>query len=144
MKKTFTLIAISALSLLVNVSAHAEDAPAAASNADPNAIKGNPPADQPFGKLKIGMKYDEAMAILGKPTAERGYCTGKQRIPFYMGRDRAFTEYAYKGQGKVYFYSDLSTITALHGAIHSCSAKDPFELARIEYDPNDPGEVSKK
>ena len=56
------------------------------------------------------MSFDETVAILGKPSAEKAYCTGKHRIPFYFGSDKAYTEYLYKGQGKVYFYTIIRTI----------------------------------
>jgi len=105
------------------------------------AVKGNPPADHPFAKLTPGMSFDEAVAILGKPTGERSYCTGKHRIPFYMARDKAYTEYYYKGQGKVYFYTRVSTFSAFHGAVNSCTPKDPFELAGAEFNPGETGEV---
>ena len=48
--------------------AFAEDSAKAAEAAEP-VIVGNPPADSPFGKLKIGMKYEEVLAIVGKPQA---------------------------------------------------------------------------
>lgn len=119
----------------------AESADKAAADDDIHVIKGNPPSDQPFGRIRLGMKFAEAVDILGKPTSERSYCTGKHRIPFYYGRDRAYTEYYYKGQGKVYFYTEFSSISAFHGAVKTCTPTTPFELAGVEFNPAESGEA---
>ncbi|WP_035384551.1 hypothetical protein [Ferriphaselus sp. R-1] len=105
------------------------------------AIRGNPPADHPFAKLKRGMKFSEAVEILGKPTSERSFCTGKQHIPFYMGPDKGRTEYFYKGQGKVIFFTQVSVFGMFH--VNKCTPKDPFEVAGAEYNPNESGDAPK-
>lgn len=148
MERPFSRIALTAVCLSFGATAAlAQDskpmasADKVAADDDIHVIKGNPPSDQPFGKIKLGMKFAEAMEILGKPTSERSYCTGKHRIPFYYGRDRAYTEYYYKGQGKVYFYSEFSSISAFHGAVSTCSPTTPFELAGAEFNPAESGEA---
>lgn len=144
MNKSFTRITLAVLCLsLTNAVALAQDSkpetpPVAAEPAAASA-----PADHPFSKIKPGMSFDETVAILGKPTAETAYCTGKHRIPMYFGSDKAYTEYLYKDQGKVYFYTRISTFSMFHGAVNSCTPKEPYELATIEYNPNETGVVPK-
>lgn len=101
------------------------------------AVTGSPPAEHPFAKVQPGMKFDEAVQILGKPTSERAFCTGKHYIPFYYGRDRAYTEYYYQGQGVVVFYTEISTWGI--GRYAHCSPKTPFELAEVHYNPKETG-----
>jgi hypothetical protein len=93
-------LAIAANNLLAEEAGKAQEAPEA-------VIVGNPPADHPFGKLKIGMTYDEAIAIVGKPSSEDSWCTGKQHIPFYFGDDRGRAEANFKGMGKLDFNADI-------------------------------------
>ncbi|MFZ2267758.1 MAG: hypothetical protein WAV95_09285 [Azonexus sp.] len=101
-------------------------------------IVGNPPADSPFGKLKIGMKYDEVIAIVGKPTSESSWCTGKQNIPFYFGDDRGRAEAHFKGQGKLDFNATVSMYP-----FRICKGNAPLDLVYIEYNPETTGEQPK-
>jgi hypothetical protein len=101
-------------------------------------IVGNPPPDSPFGKLKIGMKYEEVIAIVGKPTSENSWCTGKQHIPFYFGDDRGRAEAHFKGQGKLDFNA---TVTVYPFRI--CKGNAPLDLIYIEYNPETTGELPK-
>lgn len=105
--------------------------------AEPSAIVGNPPADHPFGKLKIGMSYEKVIAIVGKPTNQHDFCTGKHRIPFYFGDDRARTEAFFKGMGKLDFNG------AAGGFFGKCNMNKILGLVYIEYDPNATGELPK-
>lgn len=140
MNYRFARLTIAALFASLSLAvAHAEDPKEASPGDDIHAIRGNPPADSAFAKVTLGMSADEAIAILGKPTSERSYCTGKHRIPFYTGRDRAYFEYFYQGQGKVYFYADFSSFTMFHGAIKTCSPTKPKELAGVEFNLNETG-----
>ena len=140
--------ALAALCLSLNLPvALAEEAKPAEAEKPP--VTGNPPADSPFAKVKPGMKFDEAAAILGKPTSERAFCTQKHYILFYMGRDRAYTEYYYKDQGVVVFYTDISTWGI--GRYKHCTPKQPTELAEVHYNvdetgvaPKDEGEAKKE
>ena len=143
MTASLTRIAAIALSLSVSLAATtalAEENKAEA--ASDGSVTGNPPADHPFAKVKPGMKFEEALAILGKPTSERAYCTGKHHIPFYFGRDRALTEYYYKDQGVVVFYTEAN----IYGwsRVKSCSPKAPFELGEVHYNPNEAGVAPKE
>lgn len=100
-------------------------------------IVGNPPTDSPFGQLKIGMSYEEVIAITGKPTNQHDFCTGKHRIPFYFGDDRARTEAFFKGQGKLDFNG------ADGGFWGKCNMQKILGLVYIEYNPSASGELPK-
>ena len=114
-----------------------EKKPVAQAVAEAPVIVGNPPADSAFGKLKIGMSYEEVIAITGTPTNKHDFCTGKQHIPFYFGDDRARTEVFFKGLGKLDFYG------AEGGFFGKCGMKKILGLVYIEYDPNATGELPK-
>jgi len=128
-----TLFVASALSSNATL---AEDA---AKKEEPAAqvVVGNPPADHPFGKLKIGMSYEEVIAIVGKPSNQHDFCTGKHRIPFYFGDDRARTEAFFKGMGKLDFNG------ADGGFFGRCNMSKILDLVYIEYDPAATGELPK-
>lgn len=66
-------------------------------------ISGVPFSGAKFTKLKIGMPYAEVVDLVGPPTDEGAYVTGKAFIPFYFGSDRGRWEAAYKGQGRLVF-----------------------------------------
>jgi hypothetical protein len=128
------LAAIAALFFATNAGAAEEPAKEAAEG----VIVGNPPADSPFGKLKIGMKYEEVIAILGKPTSESSWCTGKQNIPFYFGDDRGRSEAHFKGLGKLDFNATVSMYP-----FRICKGNAPLDLVYIEYNPETTGELPK-
>jgi hypothetical protein len=66
-------------------------------------ITGKPAPGSKFSQLKIGMTAKQAMDIVGQPTDQGAYLTGKAWIPFYFGSDRYRYEMAYKGQGRLIF-----------------------------------------
>ena len=123
--------------LFLSTTAFAAEEPAKKEEAAEAVIVGNPPADSPFGKLKIGMSYEEVIAIVGKPTNQHDFCTGKHRIPFYFGDDRARTEAFFKGMGKLDFYG------ADGGFWGKCGMQKILGLVYIEYDPKATGELPK-
>ncbi len=137
----FTRITVAALclSLALPVLATDEAKPA---DGEAAVVTGNPPADHPFARIKPGMSFNDAAAILGKPTAERAFCTGKHHIPFYFGRDRAYTEHYFKDQGVVVFYTEPN----IYGwsRVKSCSPKAPFEVAEVHYNPIETGVAPKE
>src|SRR5574343_1173363 len=136
MNTRFAPLAAAALCLSLALPALAADEKKPAEG-EQAIVTGNPPADSPFAKIKPGMKYAEAAAILGKPTSEMAYCTGKHAIPFYFGIDKARTNQHFKGQGIVVFYSDFSSFG--FGRYKSCSAKEQLEVAEVHYDVNETG-----
>jgi len=66
-------------------------------------ITGVPAAGSKFAKLKIGMSREEVYGLVGQPTDQGAYVTGKAWIPFYHGSDRVRWEAVYKGQGRLIF-----------------------------------------
>ena len=66
-------------------------------------ITGRPAPGTKFNQLKIGMSAKQVMDIVGQPTDQGAYVTGKAFIPFYFGSDRYRYEMAYKGQGRLIF-----------------------------------------
>jgi len=56
-----------------------------------------------FSRLQIGMGMKQVLDILGPPTDQGAYITGKAFIPFYFGSDRNRTEFLYHGQGRLIF-----------------------------------------
>jgi hypothetical protein len=66
-------------------------------------ITGKPAANSQFTKLQIGMSMREVVDLVGQPTDQGAYVTGKAWIPFYFGADRHRYEMVYKGQGRLIF-----------------------------------------
>jgi hypothetical protein len=56
-----------------------------------------------FSQLQIGMGIRQVMDIVGPPTDQGAYITGKAFIPFYFGSDRNRFEMFYKGRGRLIF-----------------------------------------
>ena len=84
------------------------------------------PADSPLAKVKVGMSEQDVRAILGPPTQENEYVSGKAFIPFYYGPDRTRRAYFYKGTGRVVFSG---------GSGFNRTGK----VSRVEYDPAESG-----
>lgn len=134
-----TLLTIATGAALAQDAEKKAEAPAAASAA-PAApvIVGNPPADHPFGKLKIGMTYDDAIAIVGKPSSESSWCTGKQHIPFYFGNDKGRAQAIFKGMGKLEFNASVTLLP-----FRICKGSTPLDLVYVEYSPEITAEAPK-
>jgi outer membrane protein assembly factor BamE (lipoprotein component of BamABCDE complex) len=139
MKNRFTRITLAALCLSLTLPALAADEKPPAEGDQP-VVTGNPPDDSSFARIKPGMRFADAAAILGKPTSEYAYCTGKHTIPFYFGSDKARTNQHFKGQGVVIFYTAISTFGI--GRYKSCTPKQPLEVAEVHYDINETGVAS--
>jgi len=118
--------------MLVGVMALALDGCAARSTSATGAtgapVDGAPvPANSPLSKIQRGMSKTQVTAILGPPSSESGYLTGKAFIPFYFGNDAHRTSYYYKGIGRVVFAD---------GNIFGGGGN---EVERLEYDPGESG-----
>lgn len=85
-----------------------------------------PPADSPLAKVQTGMSERQVEEILGPPTEQNAYVTGKAFVPFYFGPDAARVGYFYKGVGRVIFAA---------GGPYSRTLR----VQRVEYDPNETG-----
>ena len=89
-------------------------------------ITGNPAKGSKFTRLQIGMSSKQVTDLIGQPTDQGAYLTGKAWIPFYFGGDRHRYEMVYKGQGRLIFaggsVGDLSganLIWIIHNASES-------------------------
>jgi outer membrane protein assembly factor BamE (lipoprotein component of BamABCDE complex) len=105
----------------------AEAAPAKSEKSAPSksekAAKPAPaaiPANSPLAKVKMGMPRNQVDDLLGSPTSERRFPSGKGFNPFYYGPDTYRTGAFYKGLGRVVF-----------------SGAD--KVVEIEYDPTEDG-----
>jgi hypothetical protein len=56
-----------------------------------------------FRQLQIGMSMRQVIDIVGPPTDQGAYITGKAFIPFYFGSDRSRFELIYRSQGRLIF-----------------------------------------
>jgi len=66
-------------------------------------ITGKPAPGSPFTKLQIGMSLKQSTDLVGPPTDQGAYITGKAFIPFYFGSDRHRYELVYKNVGRLIF-----------------------------------------
>jgi hypothetical protein len=89
-------------------------------------ISGKPAPGSKFTKLQIGMSLKQVTDLIGQPTDQGAYVTGKAWIPFYFGSDRYRHELVYKGQGRLIFaggsvgdYSSGHLISIIHNAQES-------------------------
>jgi len=73
------------------------------------------------------MSPEQVREIMGAPTREKSYVTGKAFIPYYYGADAGTnTEWAYKGVGRVVFGVNKYTHVT--------------RVIRIDYDPSETGQ----
>lgn len=86
-------------------------------------ITGNPARGSKFTQLQIGMPMKQVMDIVGTPTDQGSYVTGKAFIPFFFGGDRYRHELVYKGQGRLIFAGSSGYDTNAHliWIIHSAN-----------------------
>jgi hypothetical protein len=66
-------------------------------------ITGKPAPNSKFTKLEMGMPMKQVTDLIGEPTDQGAYVTGKAFIPFFFGGDQYRYEMAYKGQGRLVF-----------------------------------------
>ena len=103
-------------------------APAAKSvDAKEGEIIGTPAKNSKFTKLQMGMGMKQVTDLIGSPTDQGAYVTGKAFIPFYFGGDRYRHELVYKGQGRLVFAG---------GSVGNLGAG---RLIRITHNENEPG-----
>lgn len=103
-------------------------APAAKTgDAKEGEIVGTPAKNSKFTKLQLGMGMKQVTDLIGQPTDQGAYVTGKAFIPFYFGGDRYRHELVYKGQGRLVFAG---------GSVGNLGAG---RLIRIAHNANEPG-----
>jgi hypothetical protein len=122
---TATLIVLVALAGCANQSEPRVDAPA------DSGVIGTIPPDSKFAKISVGMTKREVIDLIGEPTDEVSYITGKAFIPFYYGADTGRSELLYKGEGRI-------TIQTTGGAFGPKSSGN-FKVLKIVYDPSESG-----
>jgi len=79
-------------------------APAATPAATPSSTQGTTyesKADPRLASIKEGMTSDQVIEILGQPTSQQNYVTGKAWIPYYYGTDTSRVDFKYTGVGRV-------------------------------------------
>ena len=86
-------------------------------------ITGNPAPGSKFTQLQIGMSMKQVTDIVGQPSDQGAYMTGKAWIPFFMGGDRYRHELVYKSKGRLIFaggsmgdFSSAHLIWIIHNA----------------------------
>jgi hypothetical protein len=62
-----------------------------------------PAPGTPLARVTMGMTEAQVIEILGAPTSQQNYVTGKAFIPMYYGTDTSRLDYRYKGVGIVVF-----------------------------------------
>lgn len=121
------LAAIVGLSGCATSKKEAPSAKAASHSTDQESrIVGDIPAGSPWAKLTLGMSKGMVHEIIGQPTDEMTYSTGKMWIPWYFGKDMTRLEEQYKGQGRITY-----TGAGVGGT--------NFKAYRIVYDPTEDG-----
>lgn len=92
--------------------------------------KGVPaPPNSPLAKVQLGMGKKQVKDLIGAPSDENSYATGKAWIPWYFGNDARRTSYYYKGMGRVVF------------ADGNIFGGGGTEVIRVDYDPTESGEA---
>ncbi|HEX5127594.1 MAG TPA: hypothetical protein VFW00_12690, partial [Rhodocyclaceae bacterium] len=66
-------------------------------------ITGKPAPNSKFNKLQIGMSMKQVTDLIGQPSDQGVYITGKAFIPFYFGGDKHRYELVYKNVGRLTF-----------------------------------------
>ncbi len=66
-------------------------------------ITGRPAPGSKFTQLQIGMPMKQVTDLVGQPSDQGAYITGKAFIPFFFGSDTHRQELVYKNQGRLIF-----------------------------------------
>lgn len=108
--------------------AQAATSPGSSPQAD-NAAAVAPAPGSKFAKLQVGMHSKEVMDLIGPPTDQKSYQTGKAWIPFHFGGDNFRSEYHYKGEG---------TLTFSAGGLNDMGSE---KLIKINVNPQESGYI---
>jgi SmpA / OmlA family len=107
----------------------AQSAPAekpAAAKASPAKPAGNAPASSRLSKVASNMSPEQVQEVMGSPSGQASYPTGKTFNPYNFGNDSGNrVEYKYKGQGRVVF------------AVPKWGGN--MKVVRVDYDPTEDG-----
>jgi outer membrane protein assembly factor BamE (lipoprotein component of BamABCDE complex) len=83
------------------------------------------PSKENLAKVQNGMTPEKVKEIMGSPTSENAYPTGKAFIPFYYGPDTGRTDWKYKGVGRVVFSRNRYS--------------GDLKVIRVDFDPGEKG-----
>jgi hypothetical protein len=99
------LVKIKSLVFMSSLAVFASHAPMAISADAPKSseVVGTPAPDSKFAKIQVGMYSKQVEDLIGPPTDQKIYMTGKAWIPFHFGGDNSRTECHYKGEGVLTF-----------------------------------------
>jgi outer membrane protein assembly factor BamE (lipoprotein component of BamABCDE complex) len=95
-----------AIGLVITVAGcAAQSQPGAAGAPEAATAAAGQPIDpnNPLSQVKTGMTKKQVRDLIGAPSDENSYSTGKAFIPWYYGNDTRRTAWYYKGQGVVVF-----------------------------------------
>ncbi|HNM75920.1 MAG TPA: hypothetical protein PKN13_11370, partial [Accumulibacter sp.] len=86
-------------------------------------ITGRPAPNSKFTRLQIGMPMKQVTDLVGPPSDQGAYVTGKAFIPFFFGADKHRQELVYKNQGRLIFaggsmgdFSSAHLVWIIHNA----------------------------
>lgn len=86
-------------------------------------ITGRPTPGSKFTRLQIGMPMKQVTDLIGPPSDQGAYVTGKAFIPFFFGADKHRQELVYKNQGRLIFaggslgdFSSAHLVWIIHNA----------------------------
>jgi hypothetical protein len=96
-------------------------------------VIGNPVPGSKFDQLQVGMAMKQVFDILGPPTDQSTYETGKRLIPLYFGGDTRRHQLLYKGKGRLIF-SDAGL-----NETHGLSRSGTMRLIMIIHSANETG-----
>jgi hypothetical protein len=89
-------------------------------------VVGTPAPGSKFNKVQFGMGMKQVTDLIGQPTDQGAYVTGKAFIPFHFGGDTYRHELLYKGVGRLVFaggsfgnYGNSKLIRIIHNADES-------------------------
>ncbi|WP_200954324.1 hypothetical protein [Rhizobacter sp. Root1221] len=89
-------------------------------------VVGTPAPGSKFNKVQFGMGMKQVTDLVGQPTDQGAYVTGKAFIPFHFGGDTYRHELLYKGVGRLVFaggsfgnYGNSKLIRIIHNADES-------------------------
>ena len=90
---------------------------------------GTPAPNSKFSKVHSGMYSKEVVDLIGSPTDQKSFQTGKAFIPFHFGGDNYRTEYHYKGEGVLTFSGG------------GMGATGSLKLIKVEVNPQESGYI---
>lgn len=126
--KIKSLAAVATLAVLAGYAPLSFSAPAGSSD-DKVEVIGTPAPDSKFTKVHDGMYSREVVDLIGPPTDQKTFQTGKAFIPFHFGGDNYRTEFHYKGEG---------VLTFSGGGV---GAEGSLKLIKVEVDPKETGYI---